>query len=62
MTCDNYHAEKVSPDCPFCVIRILTLALERHDPFAPELTPAMALMHKAEKERARARRASRETL
>lgn len=59
MTCDNFHATPQSPDCPYCVIKVLTLALEKRDPHAPELTPAMMLISKTDRERARARKAAR---
>ena len=59
MNCDNYHIEPKSPDCPWCVIVALTLALEKVDPNAAALTPAMMLLRKAERERALARKAAR---
>jgi hypothetical protein len=57
--CGNFHVEKTSPDCPYCIVRMLTRALELRDPNAPELTPAMVLLEKAKKEREWARRTAR---
>lgn len=59
MTHDNYHSEPQSPDCPYCVIVALTLALEKIDPSNAALTPAMHLLHRQERERALARKAAR---
>jgi hypothetical protein len=58
MNCSNYHVTKQDPDCPYCVIKILTVALEKRDPTAPELTPAMMLLTNARRENRLARRAA----
>lgn len=51
MNCRNFHAEKQSPTCPYCVVVALTKALEKIDPLNPALTPAMELLRKAQKEK-----------
>jgi hypothetical protein len=59
VTCDSYHSTPQAPDCPFCVIVALTLALEKLDPHAAALTPAMELLRRTQRERALARKAAR---
>jgi hypothetical protein len=50
VNCRNFHATKQDIHCPYCVIKILILALEKHDPHAPELSPAYGIIDRATKE------------
>lgn len=59
VNCANFHAEKVSDTCPYCAVRYLARALERVQPHAPELTPALMLLANEARERERQGRAAR---
>jgi hypothetical protein len=59
VNCNNYHATPQAPDCPYCVIVALTLALEKIAPNDPALTPAMMLLSRARRAQADDRRAAR---
>ena len=49
MICSNYHSTKTDPDCPVCIIQMLIRALEAKDEHAPELTPAIMFLKRAER-------------
>ncbi len=50
MNCSNIHATRRDHHCPYCIVRMLYLALEKHNPNAPELTPAAVLLTNAHEE------------
>jgi hypothetical protein len=50
------HRTKQDPECPYCVVRCLYVALERRDPLAPELTPARELLFRKKDTRKKAER------
>jgi hypothetical protein len=54
MNCSNWHSTRRDRKCPYCIVRILFLKLEKLDPNAPELTPAAVLLRDAEDEREKA--------